>query len=139
MTDHTNTHDHGDAGAGELGQVELTRSRFRTLIAANPNYFGTLQGSQLGELFSPLEPKQADSRYEEIGCVGYSPELDRLEATIVVKQPVGYGGGPCGTGSIEHVRFFVDFGSGWVDAGVAATRVHDLPVGHDCVDQLDHP
>jgi len=140
-TPHDHDHDHVDVAVavGEPFPVELSRSRFRTLIAANPNHFGTLQGSQLAELFSPIELKQYDTRYEEIGCVAYSPELDRLEATIVIKQPAGYGSGPCGQGSVEHVRFFVDFGSGWVDAGVAATRVHDLPLGHDCADQPDHP
>ena len=124
---------------GEPFPVELSRARFRTLLAGNPNYFGTLKDSQLGELFKAVEEKQSDTRYEEIGCVSYSPELDRLEATIVVKQPVGYSGGPCTTGSVEHVRFFVDFGSGWVDAGVAATRVYDVATNRDCAGDLDHP
>ena len=121
MTDHGIVDDHaadGGIAPGEPFPVELSRARFRPLLAANPNYFGTLEGSQLGELFKVVEPKQSDTRYEEIGCVSYSPELDRLEATIVVKQSFGYSGGPCTTGSVEHVRFFVDFGSGWVDAGV---------------------
>ena len=52
---------------------------------------------------------------------------------------MGYRGGPCTTGSVEHVRFFVDFGSGWVDAGVAATRVYDVATNRDCAGDLDHP
>jgi len=142
MTDHGigTHHGTGDGIApGEPFPVELSRARFRTLLAGNPNYFGTLKDSQLGELFKPVEEKQSDTRYEEIGCVSYSPELDRLEATIVVKQPVGYRGGPCTTGSVEHVRFFVDFGAGWVDAGVAATRVYDVATNRDCAGDLDHP
>jgi hypothetical protein len=119
-------------------QVEVSRSRFRALLASNPNHFGTLSGP-LADLLKPIEPKQADKSYEEIGCVAYSPELDRLEATIVIKRSFGYSGGPCSTGSVEYVRFFVDFGSGWVDAGAAATRVHDLPVRDDCAGQPDHP
>lgn len=125
--------------AADRTKVEVSRSRFRHLLAANPNYFGTLQELPPGDLFTPVEPKQSDTAYEEIGCVSYSPELDRLEATIVIKRPFGYSGGPCATGSVEHVRFFVDFGAGWVDAGAAATRVHDLPVGRDCEGSRDHP
>ena len=135
-------HDHaGDSAAPVEDELVVapSRSRFRTLLAGNPNYFGTLHGIELPELFQPVEPKQSDTTYEEIGCVGYSPELDRLEATIVVKQPAGYSGGPCATGSVEYVRFFVDDGSGWVDAGLAATRVHDVPLGQDCAGRPDHP
>ena len=142
MTDHGIGTDHGAGDGiapGEPFPLELSRVRFRTLLAGNPNYFGTLKDSQLGELFKAVEEKQSDIRYEEIGCVSYSPELDRLEATIVVKQPFGYSGGPCTTGSVEHVRFFVDFGSGWVDAGVAATRVYDVATNRDCAGDLDHP
>ena len=142
MTDHGIGTDHGvgdGIAPGEPFPLELSRARFRTLLAGNPNYFGTLKDSQLGELFKAVEEKQSDIRYEEIGCVSYSPELDRLEATIVVKQSFGYSGGPCTTGSVEHVRFFVDFGSGWVDAGVAATRVYDVATNRDCAGDLDHP
>ena len=120
-------------------EVEPSRRRFRSLIAANPNHFGTLDNTPLGELFKAIEPKKSDTRFEEIGCVAYSPERDRLEATIVIKQPNGYLGGACAAGSTEFVRFFVDFGGGWVDAGVAATPVHDMPVGTDCAQNPDHP
>jgi len=38
------------------------------------------------------------------------------------------------------VRFFVSYGSGpWIDAGVAAAKVHDLPAGPDCASENDHP
>jgi hypothetical protein len=135
--------DHVDAAVEASDQpapeIELSRSRFTTLLTANPNHFGTLAPGQLSELFQPVEPKQSDTRYEEIGCVAYSPELDRLEATIVVKLPFGYSGGPCTPGSVEYVRFFVDFGAGWIDAGAAATQVYDVPVARDCAEQSDHP
>ena len=121
--------DHAAATAADTLQLEPSRLRFRSLIAANPNHFGTLDNTPLGELFKAVEPKTSDTRYEEIGCVAYSPERDRLEATIVIKQANGYLGGACSAGSTEFVRFFVDFGGGWVDAGVAATPVHDMPVG----------
>ena len=119
--------------------VEPSRSQFRRLITANPNHFGTLTDKALAELLPVIEPKQGDTAYEEIGCVSYSPERDRLEATIVIKREYGYNGGPCTHGSVEWVRFFVDFGAGWVDAGAAAARVFDIPLGKECTGGPDHP
>ncbi|WP_155855930.1 hypothetical protein [Cellulomonas sp. URHD0024] len=119
--------------------VEPARSQFRRFITANPNHFGTLTDKVLAELLPVIEPKQGDTAYEEIGCVSYSPELDRLEATIVIKREYGYSGGPCTHGSVEWVRFFVDFGSGWVDAGASAARVFDVPLGRECTGAPDHP
>jgi hypothetical protein len=122
-----------------MATVETSRTQFRRLIAANPNHFGTLAGTPYADLLPVVEPKSSDTGYEEIGCVAYSPERDRLEATIVVKRSSGYGGGPCTAGSVEWVRFFVDSGSGWVDAGAAAARVFDVPDGTDCAGREDHP
>lgn len=119
--------------------VEPARHQFRRLITANPNHFGTLKDKALVELLPVIEPKQDDTAYEGIGCVAYSPERDRLEATIVIKRAFGYSGGPCTHGSVEWVRFYVDFGSGWVDAGSAAARVFDVPEGKDCSGEPDHP
>ena len=120
-------------------EIEPSRSRFRTLITANPNHFGTLADVNLAKLLPVVEPKKADTGYEEIGCVSYSPERDRLEATIVIKRAAGYSGGPCTKGSLEWVRFYVDYGSGWVDVGVATAQVFDIPIGKDCAGQPDHP
>lgn len=122
-----------------MPEIELSRSAFLKLVAANPNYFGTLHDDVLAKLLPVVEEKQSDTGYEEIGCVSYSPERDRLEATIVVKRAFGYSGGPCTAGSVEWVRFFVDFGAGWVDAGASAARVFDVPNGTDCRGDKDHP
>ena len=119
--------------------VPRSRSAFRSLLTANPNHFGTLAETPLGPLFPVVEPKSADTGFEEIGCVSYSPERDRLEATVVVKRSTGYGGGRCATGTREWVRFYVDLGAGWVDAGAASARVFDLPLGKDCAGAADHP
>ncbi|MCV2394772.1 hypothetical protein OEB99_10675 [Actinotalea sp. M2MS4P-6] len=120
--------------------IETSRSQFRRLIAANPNHFGTFSGAAtVTDLLPVVEPKSSDTGYEEIGCVAYSPERSRLEATVVVKRSFGYGGDPCQDGSVEWVRFFVDTGSGWVDAGASAARVFDVPDGTDCADRPDHP
>jgi len=37
-------------------------------------------------------PKQGDTTFEEIGCVGFHPQSHRLDAVIFVKQAFGYGG-----------------------------------------------
>jgi hypothetical protein len=117
-------------------EIDRARSRFTSLLVANPNHFGNLEDS----IFKAVEDKKSDTGYEEIGCVAYSPERDRLEATIVIKRTSGYSGGPCSLGSLEHVRFFVQYGSDpWIDAGVAAARVHDLPLDKDCEGSPDHP
>ncbi len=119
--------------------IPRSRSAFRSLLTANPNYFGTLAGASFAESFPLVEAKQADTGFEEIGCVSYSPEHDRLEATVVVKRSSGYGGGRCTTGTREWVRFYVDHGAGWVDAGSGSARVFDLPTGKDCAGSADHP
>jgi len=121
-----------------MHDVEIARSGFRRLIAANPHHFGTMSQAVSVD-FPVVEPKQLDTAYEEIGCVSFSPERDRLETTIVVKRSFGYNGDACHRGSTEWVRFFVDFGSGWVDAGSGAARVFDVPDGKDCRGKADHP
>jgi hypothetical protein len=80
-----------------------------------------------------------DTSYEQLTCVGFNPETNFLEATIAVKRPTGYGGDLCGSGSTEFIRFFIDYGSGWEDAGLTAVTVHDIPTGNDCAKQLDKP
>ncbi len=138
MTEHlpSGTEQQGQQ-APEQVQIELpaSRLRFRRLLATNPNYFGNLP--DLG--FDPVEPKTGDTTFEQIDCVSYSPTRDRIEATVQVKLPFGYSGGLCGNGSFEHLRFYVDYGSGWEDAGPAAINVHDIPVTKDCADAVTLP
>lgn len=112
--------------------VEQHRAQFRQLLAINPNYFGTLAASD----FSAVIAKQGDTTYESLHCVSYSPERDRLEATISVRKGLGFSGGLCGSGSHEHVRFYVSYNDGttWQDAGVGSSDVHDLPAARDCHD-----
>ena len=117
------------------GDVPETRSKFTKLLAVNPNYFGDVVDGP----FEVIVEQKSNTVYEEIGCVGYHPERNRLETTIVIKRAFGYGGGPCTHGSTEYVRFFVLEGATWVDAGASATQVHDIPIGKDCSGELDHP
>lgn len=66
--------------------------------------------------------------WEQLTCVGYNPEVSRLEAIVSIKQTSGYSGNLCSLGSTEYVRFFVDYhdGLGFQDAGLANFQVHDI-------------
>ncbi len=121
--------------AGEKPPVPVERAGFKALLVTNPNYFGTAEDSG----FPVVTEIAGDTTYEQIDCVSYNPDLNLLEATISVKLPYGYGGGLCQDGSLEFVRFFLDYGSGWVDAGLATVRVHDLPEELDCFDSPTLP
>lgn len=74
--------------------------------------------------------------WEELTCVGYNPETNRLEAVVSVKQSTGYSTSLCSTGSKEYVRFFIDYhdGAGFVDAGMtnfkAANIADGTPTAH---------
>jgi hypothetical protein len=77
------------------------RGVFKALLLTNPNYFGNLAKSP----FDPILPIQQSTFYEELGCLGYQPQQERLEAVVYVYQPTGYGTGICGAGTPEFVRF----------------------------------
>ena len=119
----------------ESTEVRVERKRFKSLLTTNLNYFGNLPKSPV----KPVKKIVADTSYEQLTCVGFNPETNFLEAIIAVKRPTGYGGDLCGGGSTEFIRFFIDYGAGWVDAGVTAVTVHDIPTGKDCAKQLDKP
>jgi hypothetical protein len=111
------------------------RNNFFKLLAVNKNFFGTNPELKLPIVF----PLKYDSNFEEIGCVGYHPVLSELAATIKIKRSNGYSGGLCTNGSIEYVRFFLDYGSGWQDMGVSSVNVHDLPDSKDCSGAIEKP
>ena len=101
------------------------RAQFKALILANPNYFGNVKKS-------PFKPKLkilSNTEYEEIGCVGFQPQFNRLEAVVFCKQPFGYGGDVCSNGTPEYVRFYLSFndGASWQDQGLASFTAYDIP------------
>lgn len=118
-----------DSSNGRRVSVEKERADFKALLVVNPNYFGTAPGSRL----KAVAKIRANTKYEEIRCIGLYPELDLLEAVIDVKLPYGYNGRLCQAGSFEYVRFFIDWdGDGdyrdpGEDAGITAVNVHDIP------------
>src|SRR4051794_32453033 len=94
-------------------RLNKLRRQFRALVAVNPNYFGNIAESP----FPAVVPLQGNTTYEELGCIGYQPQTERLEAVVYVKQPNGYGGKLCSVGSREYVRFYFSFDNGgtWTD------------------------
>jgi hypothetical protein len=121
--------------ARATARIELERRNFSSLLAANPNYFGNYPDLGL----EPQKKLAANTKYEALTCVSFSPERDLLQGTIDVKLPFGYGGGLCATGSNEYVRFYVDYGGGWEDAGTVGVKVHDIPAANDCEGDARHP
>ncbi len=112
------------------------RTRFRALLVANPNYFGNLVESP----FKPVLKLTGNTTYEEIGCVGFHPQHERLEAVVYVKQPFGYGGDVCTPGTHEYVRFFISFDGGatWSDQGMESFTAHDIAEGTDGAKRLEY-
>ncbi len=104
---------------------ELARGNFHALLLANPNYFGNLAESP----FKPVLSIQGDTAYESLGCVGFNPQFEQLRATINIKLDGGYNGGICTAGSNEYVRFYLSYDGGttWLDQGLTAVNVFDVP------------
>jgi hypothetical protein len=132
--------------AAKSPTIEPERLHFKTLIALNPNHFGSFRqsgalakGAGVAAFADAADVAAGNTSYEAIGCVGYCPDLALLEATVLIKRSYGYSGNLCTSGSTEFVRFYVDFGAGWTDAGLGALQAHDIPDGHDCARAATKP
>ncbi len=111
----------------DLSEKDIAlRSAMLNHIALNPNFFGNLKDLKIEALPEVIVEKIGDRTFEELTCVGLNPETNVLTGIVRVKQGNGYSGGPCTGGSFEYVRFYLDYGAGWVDAGLAAFNIHDL-------------
>ena len=126
MTRKDKTESAGDA-IRVPAKIHKHRLQFRAKLLENPNYFGNLKASA----FDAVSTLTSSVLYEEIGCVGFQPQLNRLEAVVFVKQPSGYGGDICSAGTPEYLRFYLSFDNGatWEDQGVTSFRAHDIPKG----------
>lgn len=87
-----------------------------------------LKDFDLGKIIATLLKTDGNTSYEELGCIGYDPVEDALVGVLTVKKPSGYSGGPCTSGSVEYVAFWVDWGGGWSYSGTAGVVVHDETV-----------
>lgn len=112
------------------------RQQFRALLLANPNHFGNLENSPFKSKLQVIQ----NNLYEELGSVGYQPQLNRLEAVVYVKQPSGYGGGLCSKGTQEYVRFFISYdnGANWQDLGMSSFTARDVPQGTEGAKRLEY-
>lgn len=113
--------------ANDKQRIPVERAKFRALVLANPNYFGNVAASP----FAPVLNIQLNRNYEELGCVGFQPQFNRLDAVVYINQPAGYGGGVCSPGTQEYVRFYLsgDNGATWHDAGLTSFSANDIPAG----------
>lgn len=116
-------------------KIEKERIEFKNLLSNNPNYFGNLEDSS----FEPVKKIIGNTTYEELTCIGFNPALNLLEATVHIKLPGGYNGMLCTPGSTEYVRFYIDYGAGWIDLGTASFNVHDIPNMQDCAKKKNKP
>ena len=73
---------------------------------------------------APFPAQASNTFWEELTCIGYNPLLSQLEGVISIKQATGYSGNLCSTGSMEFVRFFVDWGdgAGYQDVGLTSLK-----------------
>jgi hypothetical protein len=111
-----------------MADFEFERERFLPLLLTNPNYFGNLENSKL----KPVKKIVANSSYEELKCIGFNPQLNRIEGVVWVKQNTGYSGGICSKGSEEYVSFFLSYDNGatWLSQGTTSFPVYDVPGPH---------
>ena len=112
------------------------RAKFKALLLANPNYFGNLADSP----FKVVLPISGSTYYEELACLGYQPQQQRLEAVVYLYQPSGYGSDVCGPGSTEYVRFYLSFdnGASWQDQGMTSFQAYDIPPGTEGAKRLEY-
>src|SRR5262245_50382104 len=112
------------------------RAGFKSLLLANPNYFGNLPESS----FTPVLPISGNTFYEELACVGYHPQQERLEGVVYLYQTAGYGTGICGPGTPEYVRFYLSFDNGatWQDQGLTSFQAYNIPQGTDGSKRLEY-
>ena len=116
------------ATSSAVGGVPNHRKNFLSLLLANPNYFGNVAGSPI----APVQALQSNTTYEELKCVGFNPELSRLEGVVWIKQSSGYDGGICTSGSQEYVSFYLSYDDGvtWLPQGTVKFTVYDVPSHH---------
>jgi hypothetical protein len=106
-------------------EIDPHRSNFRQLIIQNPNYFGNIEKSP----FKAVAKQAGNTEYEELGCIGFQPQQNFLNAVVFIKLPYGFDGNICTSGSQEYVRFYVSYDGGkiWTDVGITSFAANDIP------------
>ncbi len=118
-------------------QLLAAREESHLLMAVGEKNFKKMK------LKTPLEffMKKMNTSFEELGCIGYNPDLRELTAIVKIKKELGYSGTLCNQGSYEYVRFYLDYedGNGWHDMGYVGVNVHDIPTKNDCDKMPEKP
>jgi len=112
------------------------RNSFKSLLIGNPNYFGNLSESP----FKPIVAITYNTHYEDMGCLGYHPQQQQLEAVVYINQPSGYGTDICGPGTSEYVRFYISYdnGASWLDQGMSSFQAYNIPEGTEGSKRLEY-
>ena len=113
------TNQHQDATGAE--QLALTRGALLQHIAASQIAPGYLQ--------EQANRYQGVTEWEELVLAAMDPEAGWLRAYVAIHRPVGYSGLFRQHGSIEYVRFFIDWqdGTGYRPVSLAHFKVCDQP------------
>jgi hypothetical protein len=124
---------------GNVSQrIPPTRAQFTRLLLGNPNYFGTAPELNVEAVL----PMSGNTAFEELTCIGFNPDFNRLEAVVDIKQQFGYESDVCDGGSTEYVRFFVERSDGWHDIGDVSFNAYNiagtaLPLGYSVATDLN--
>jgi hypothetical protein len=94
---------------------------------------------EIASLKKSIAAQSGNKYYEELQTVSYNPDFQTLEAIFAVKQAAGYNGNLCSNGSYGFVRFYLDYGKGWLDQGYTAVKEYDIPTGYDCTKSAEKP
>lgn len=94
---------------------ERERLALLRLFSAHPHCLGLTASSAGRSAGASIGP----AAYESIEQIGYDAARSVLEATVRLARPLPELGDPCGRDALEYVRFFVDQGQGWENAGLA--------------------
>jgi hypothetical protein len=110
-----------DAACSEdcLNELQLTRNILLAHILA-----GNVAPKQIVRFAKRYE---AVTHWEELLCAVFSPNSSRVMAVVSIRQKEGYSGILRRHGSIEFVRFFIDWldGSGMQEIGLSHFKVCD--------------
>lgn len=116
----------GESAVAIEAPARLVTARHHTLALATFGWSSKIPLDKLG-LEVDLGELKGNTTFEQLTCVGLTPSMDQLSAVVRVNANAGYSGPLCGSGSTEHVRFYVstDDGATWTDAGADSFPVHD--------------
>ena len=80
-----------------------------------------------GDVLRHVRRYSSVTHWEELVCAVINPKAAQLMAIVSIRQPDGYSGIYRRHGSVEYVRFFIDWGeyAGFQSAGLAHFKVFD--------------